>query len=821
MSIKQNTMKFLNRALFVMILIATSATLTYGQLSKGGTPLSFSFSKPGKKSIAVYSIADYDYKNLLEEDKFNKRKAFRYGMHHKVEINPSKDGSWYSYNDNEHIWQIKVVSKNAYSLSLVFDDFRLKANAKLFVYNSEKTQILGAFTPENNKKDGWFSIAPIPGEEIIIELNTSDKNNYGCLNISGVIHDYKGVFGLKGYGTSGYCNVNINCPDGDEWQNEKRAVVKIIADGYLCSGALVNNTANDTKPYLLTAEHCINNEATASQAIFWFNYESDNCVSTGNPGSDRISSADLLATGGNIDFSLLELSVTPPKSFNVYYAGWSRETVPPQSSVTIHHPDGDIKKISIDEDPAIIDSYGDGYLNNSHWKITDWEVGTTEGGSSGGPLFNSEHLIVGDLTGGDASCSYNYNDYYSRFDYAWNYYSNPSKHLETWLDPLNIGVLKLNGFDPELIVNGLNAAVSAISEPNEAFCSREQVSPEIVVQNRGTETITSLNLSLFYDENKVVTKSWSGQLETGENIVVNMEPVHLPAGNSIVKAIISDPNGVKDPYPFNDTLTKYVFGQDLIDEVNIIGDTKVCSENLLSKFNTDLEGSYKWTVNSGRVDGEDTLRSVEIVWDEWGDRTVNLSVSNLCNSINTGSVEVDVVEQAIELDIDILRNGTNICWSLEDCHGEVIAEDCELPESGNYKNLICVSRGCYKFYISAENLSIKNYSLNNLITGQEITLGTNVAGTEVSEFILNAAINEAFINLYPNPATDVISIEASFMEIYDNSSFAIYNNKGAQVTPFNDFDERKVVNISSLPPGMYTVKIVSIYGDFSKKFVKP
>lgn len=820
MIIKQSTMKLLKRIFFIIPIIAISTNFAFGQLSEGGRPKSFNIHN--KKSLPVYFIKDFDYNKILEEEKkANKRKAFRYGVNHKVNINPNNDGTWFTYNDNEHIWQIKVLSKGAYSLSLVFNDFRLNENAKLFVYNADRTQVLGAFTKRNNKKDGWFSIAPIPGEEIIIELNVSDKNSYGNVNISGVVHDYKGVFGLKHYGTSGYCNVNINCPEGDEWQKEKRAVVKIITGGYLCSGALVNNTANDTKPYLLTAEHCINNETEASQAVFYFNYESDNCVSTGSPGSDRISSADLLATGGNIDFSLLELSVTPPKSFNVYYAGWNRETIAPQSSVTIHHPDGDIKKISIDDDPAMVDSYGDGYLNYSHWKITEWEIGTTEGGSSGGPLFNSEHLIIGDLTGGDASCSYNFNDYYSRFDYAWNYYSNPSQHLETWLDPLKTGVMKLNGFDPEQIVSGLNAAVSAISKPNDTYCSREQVTPEIIVQNRGTETITTLDVSLIYDNDKFLTKSWSGSLESGKNVAVAMGALFLPSGNTSVKAVLSNPNGVKDPYPFNDTLTKYIYGQDLIDEINIIGDTKVCSENLYSKFNTEVEGAYKWTINSGNIDGADTLRNVEIIWDNWGDRTVNLSVSNLCGAVNTGTIEVDVVEQAIELDIDILKNGSDICWRLEDCNGELLAEDCNLPESGQYKNLICVSRGCYKFYISAENQSIKNYSLNNVINGQIITSGTNVIGTEGNEFILNAAIDQAAINLYPNPVSEVISIEASFMELYDNSTFAIYNNSGAEVIPFSDFDERKVINIASLPPGMYTVKIISIYGDFSKKFVKP
>jgi hypothetical protein len=40
------------------------------------------------------------------------------------------------------------------------------------------------------------------------------------------------------------------------------------------------------------------------------------------------------------------------------------------------------------------------------------------------------------------------NDYFTRFDYAWDYYDAPAKQLKQWLDPLGTGTMTLDGYDP-------------------------------------------------------------------------------------------------------------------------------------------------------------------------------------------------------------------------------------------------------------------------------------------------------------------------------------------------------------------------------------
>ncbi len=140
-------------------------------------------------------------------------------------------------------------------------------------------------------------------------------------------------------------------------------------------------------------------------------------------------------------------------SFKPYYSGWSLDTTDNLDTVTtIHHPWGGVKKISVDTtNRPTVATYNDGidiYATNGHWQIYKWDTGVTERGSSGAPLFDKNHRIVGSLSGGDAACGYPYNDYFERLDKSFSYSSQSSEQLKSWLDPDNSGVTHINGFNP-------------------------------------------------------------------------------------------------------------------------------------------------------------------------------------------------------------------------------------------------------------------------------------------------------------------------------------------------------------------------------------
>jgi hypothetical protein len=136
-----------------------------------------------------------------------------------------------------------------------------------------------------------------------------------------------------------------------------------------------------------------------------------------------------------------------------FYAGWTTSNTTPQSAVGIHHPQGDVKKISVENHPLGTGTFTDSKSNlycdrDAHWIVRRWDEGVTEGGSSGSPIFDEQHRLVGLLSGGDANCANPVNDYYSKFSLQWDKYASDTESLRSWLSPDNKNITSLGGYDP-------------------------------------------------------------------------------------------------------------------------------------------------------------------------------------------------------------------------------------------------------------------------------------------------------------------------------------------------------------------------------------
>lgn len=437
-----------------IITVSLFITSSWAQISYGGDP--YSWQQTSSKTYIETILLEAVQIPKLDNINYNKHDSFKFAEI--IELNKSTNeiGEWTILDNGDRLWQVKLKSEGAYSLNFIFSRFLIPEGAKLYVYSPNKENKLGAFTHKNNKKYGSLAIAPIPGDEIIIEYyEPEDVDFIGELIIGDIGHDYLNIFGNKDgqFGASGDCNIDINCSEGSEWQSQKRSICRMIIDNiYLCTGALVNNTAEDQEPYILSANHCIDNQASAESAIFVFNYESPSCGGTDGSVQQSISGADLVATKNNnqgyLDFTLLRLSSDVPLDYRPYFAGWNNNGSVPETTTCIHHPQGDVKKISHDFD-ASEQTDGDdwGYDPNSFWRINNWDNGTTEGGSSGSPIFDQNKHIVGTLTGGEASCSVDSCDYFQMFSISYNKYDDDSMQLKHWLNPINSNVEFIDGFD--------------------------------------------------------------------------------------------------------------------------------------------------------------------------------------------------------------------------------------------------------------------------------------------------------------------------------------------------------------------------------------
>lgn len=409
-----------------------------------------------------------DVKTLLDEDAFTDKYgiAMRFAVSTRVSIDLAEKGKWLKLNDGSSICRLAIRSDEAVALIMYYDEFNIPEGGMLFLYGNNKKQVIGAFTQNNNKNGGAFATEMIYGNTTVLEYFQPSpglpKPNIVIGEVSYVYRAAHPVYPAKGFGGADTCEVNVNCPEGDEWQEQAGGVARIIvkqgASSVWCTGSLLNNTRFDHTPYFFTADHCGPNASANDYDswIFYFKYQGQECE---NPTSDTsfnsytmVGASKIAAAGGAgvlSDFKLLLLNESVPLDYDPFYNGWSAINEPSPNGVTIHHPQGDVKKISTYVEPLVSTNWGS--TPNTHWKVlwseTETNWGVTEGGSSGSPIFNDEGLVVGHLTGGDASCNFLTGpDYYGKFSYSWDQIGTSSDtQLKPWLDPDNTGVLKIGG----------------------------------------------------------------------------------------------------------------------------------------------------------------------------------------------------------------------------------------------------------------------------------------------------------------------------------------------------------------------------------------
>lgn len=487
-------MKQLSRifaSLFLLLLLNLFPTSSSGQVSQGGVPRTVALSiAPDNRDVVVLSAPAMEA--ILEQDRQNPV-PYRFAVNLPADLDFKSSGAWTTAMDGSRVWRLSISAPGALALTLYFDRFRLPRGGKLFVYNPSRTELLGAFTELNNNPQNTFATSLIQGDQLTLEYNTNDQLQDPDIHVSEVAYAYRGVpdRNLKtGFGASGACEVNINCSEGNGAQSMKRGVARIeVKSGgstLWCTGSVVNNTRNDETPYVLTANHCGKNSSASdiSKWIFYFNYEASGCPKPSvEPGNNSLTGAQMKAhadvTGS--DFFLVLLNQSIPVSYNVYYNGWSRENIPSPSGVGIHHPQGDIKKISTYTSPLTTSTWN-GNTHPSHWRVT-WAGttnghGVTEGGSSGSPIFDNNGLLVGTLTGGDSYCdstSLNLPDYYGKFSYDWDQNgSDSAKVLKYWLDPDSTGLMRIYG---KMVGTGEQPSAARISVFPNPF--RDKVKLEI------------------------------------------------------------------------------------------------------------------------------------------------------------------------------------------------------------------------------------------------------------------------------------------------------------------------------------------------------
>ena len=433
-----------------IIIIILMLSLSFNQESKGGIPYSITnnLSVLNTEKLIMPKINIIE---LLDEDQ-NRPPAtpFRYGYKFDVNISLNNSGEWLDLQNGDRVWRLSISSEEAYAICLEYDSFYLPEGALFYIYSEDGSMISGGYSSDNNQTDMLFSTPLIKGDLIHLEyFEPNEVYGEGIINIDYVIHDYKDILNFSETRESRSCGDNVVCDSANGYEDQINATSWLDMGGYICSGAMINNTSFDLTPYYWTAWHCVVGD-NPSTFRFYFNYETNSCsgswASQGSYeyGGNLLSDSD----GMNPDYALI-LITDNTISDGIFYSGWDKSTSSPSISCGVHHPNGEPKKINFDNDQAYSsgsinwgDADGDGTNDispsGSHWRVY-WDEGGTYGGSSGSPAFNSDGRLIGQLTGGSGNCySGVTEDYYGKFSQAFN-------NVDTWLDPLNTGASQIDG----------------------------------------------------------------------------------------------------------------------------------------------------------------------------------------------------------------------------------------------------------------------------------------------------------------------------------------------------------------------------------------
>ncbi|MBP9874004.1 MAG: trypsin-like peptidase domain-containing protein [Haliscomenobacter sp.] len=380
-----------------------------------------------------------------------------------VDVSPEKDGIWELLPDGREVWRCRIASPGAYSLNLGLTRFHLPKGAFLSFYDPEKKTVLGPFSSADNDAHDAFWTPVLNGDELVEELLLSDPASRPELRfrIGYVNHDFEGFAKTL----AGNCNVDVLCgktdgyPEVDSFREAIQSVAMYTVEGsILCTGFLVNNTRNDCTPYFVTARHCEVDSANAASVVVYWNYQNSDCRQVGSQANGRAgngtldwfnSGAMFRASYSRSDMVLLELDDALHPNANAFFAGWNADTLLPKTGVAaIHHASSEEKRFSYSGSPVYLGTWAQGAQpvpTGDHVIVPSWDMGVTEKGSSGAPLFNKEQQVIGQLHGGAATCTRQAFDSFGWIGTSWEGGGAAKTRLRDWLDPLNTGMKSYPG----------------------------------------------------------------------------------------------------------------------------------------------------------------------------------------------------------------------------------------------------------------------------------------------------------------------------------------------------------------------------------------
>jgi hypothetical protein len=745
-------------AVLSLLLISLSLS-TFGQISHGGEP--YRWNSKDVLSYENYQLPEVDLKTLQEEDIINdklKSGPYRFGKNVEVDIDIHNNGIWTELENGDGIWRLALSSKGATSLNFVFDSYIVPEGGQIFIYTEDKTQLLGSFTHENASKNNSLGVGLIFSEKAIIEYyEPANVKGEGYLHINNVTHGYRDIL------------VNVEREEKGAFGNSDECNINVN-----CPTDIDIDFQKRSVAVIV-----VNNNGVCSGAMV------NNTLQDGTPFF--LTANHCLP--GNTNFTQNWIFY-----FNHETPGCSGNNGPTNQSISggtllSSNDESDFALLELNDTPP--SSYNVCY---SGWDATDSEGSVSSAYGIHHPRGDVKKICFEE----DAPYHQNLGTFV-----------NQTWFIDQWEEGVTEGgssgspLFNQNGLLIGQLAGGLAACDGEVNNGSFDYYGRMGVS--------WTFGNSPSNAIRFY-----LDQSGSGTL-----IVPNSCNTNLPDLNASLGVITGIPESSCELSPFTSSVNVVNLGVETIEEivleVNLNGNTESVdwSGNIAPQEDTFVplgtftpsDGVNNFTVEIISINGDEDT-------DELG---------------NVATRIFEAFEQALEISVIInLDNWPGeTTWNITDDFNEVVASGGSYSDDDDPVNeTVCLEDGCYDFTIfDSANDGIccgfgqGSYSVVDQF-GTVLASGGEFGSSETTQIC--AALDtqstaNSELTLFPNPATNVLKIDAG-SQVIDRIS--IFDISGKLITEKNLVNSPKTFfNINALPSGLYVVEVVGANGFSSREKV--
>ena len=312
------------------------------------------------------------------------------------------------------VWTAAFSSAGAGALRIHLSRAVLPPGSRAYVY-SASGEVHGPYSFEREPPPEGFWTNTVFSDEVYLEVRLPAGTRGAALSVDAIAHIEHPSFAPSAASRSGTglalrpksdaCFIDVSCISTSDFPNVAQASDAIgqltfmdQGGAFVCTGGLLNTTTSSFVPYLLTANHCFDNQAAASSLEAIWQYRTASCNGPApSPGQlPRTLGSTLLATGATSDFTFVQLSANPPAGS--FFLGWDTTDYSHAGGTILHrvsNPDGGPQiytkeQISAIPDPGTCDGAPQGLF------LYEKDIESASGGgSSGSPVMLPDLSVVG------------------------------------------------------------------------------------------------------------------------------------------------------------------------------------------------------------------------------------------------------------------------------------------------------------------------------------------------------------------------------------------------------------------------------------------